>query len=126
MICSVYIAGQVLRRLLLKYPDKVQGQEAVSEQKAQLIYGTLEEYPDIYQVIPAKTARSRMNICFRIKGGSAAEEEFLKQGIALGLTGLKGHRDLQGVRVSNYNSVTSEGMEKLANFISTFASQQGQ
>ncbi|KAF5022942.1 hypothetical protein F66182_5008 [Fusarium sp. NRRL 66182] len=124
-IFDVYIAGQVLRKLLLQHPDKVRGQQAVSEQKAQLIYKTLDEYPDVYHVIPAKTARSRMNICFRITGGDAAEEEFLKQGTALGLTGLRGHRDLRGIRVSNYNSVTPEGMAKLANFIGTFASQWG-
>ncbi|KAH7312250.1 pyridoxal phosphate-dependent transferase [Stachybotrys elegans] len=121
-IFDVYIAGQVLRKLLLQHPDKVQGQQAISEQKAQLIYKTLEEYTDVYHVIPDKTVRSRMNICFRITGG---EEEFLKQGTALGLTGLRGHRDLKGVRVSNSNSVTFEGTAKLANFIGTFASQGG-
>lgn len=121
----MYIAGQVLRRLLLQHPDKVRGQEAASEQKAQLIYKTLEEYPGVYHVIPDKSVRSRMNICFNITGGDAAEEEFLKQGIACGLTGLKGHRDLRGIRVSNYNSVTSEGMAKLANFIGTFAASHG-
>lgn len=66
-----------------------------------------------------------MNICFRITGGDATEEEFLKQGSALGLTGLRGHRDLRGIRVSNYNSVTFDGTAKLAKFIGTFASQWG-
>jgi phosphoserine aminotransferase len=121
----VYIAGRVLKKLLRQYPDKVQGQQAVSEMKAQLIYRALEAYPDIYNIIPNKTVRSRMNICFRIDGGDAAEEAFLKQGVVLGLTGLKGHRDLRGIRASNYNSVPLEGAEKLANFINTFASQRG-
>ncbi|KAI0202549.1 phosphoserine aminotransferase [Astrocystis sublimbata] len=102
-IFDVYIAGRVLKRLLQQYPDdKVRGQQAVSEKKAELIYNTLEAYPDIYQVIPDRTARSRMNICFRIKGGNAAAEEaFLEQATTQGLTGLKGHRSLGGIRASN-------------------------
>jgi phosphoserine aminotransferase len=120
----VYIAGRVLKKLLRQYPDKVQGQQAVSEMKAQLIYKALEAHPEIYKIIPDKTVRSRMNICFRIDGGDAAEEAFLKQGIALGLIGLKGHRDVRGIRASNYNSVPLEGAEKLANFICAFASQR--
>jgi phosphoserine aminotransferase len=121
----VYIAGRVLKRLLLQHPDKVQGQQAISEEKARLIHRALEAYPDIYKIIPDKMVRSRMNICFRIKGGDATEEAFLEEGAALGLTGLRGHRDLRGIRASNYNSVPLEGAEKLANFIHAFASQRG-
>lgn len=114
-----------MKRLLLQHPDKVQGQQILSQKKAQLIYEALEVYPAIYQIIPDKAVRSRMNICFRIKGGDAVEEAFLKDAAALGLTGLKGHRELKGVRASNYNSISLEGAEKLANFIGAFASRSG-
>jgi len=120
----VYVAGQVVKRLLLQHP-KVQGQQAIAEEKAQLIYGALEAHPDIYKIIPDRTVRSRMNICFRIEGGDPAEGAFLEEAAALGLTGLKGHRSAKGVRASNYNSVSLEGAEKLAKFIGTFASQRG-
>ncbi|WQF89063.1 Putative aminotransferase class V domain, pyridoxal phosphate-dependent transferase, major [Colletotrichum destructivum] len=122
-IFDVYIAGRVLKRLLQQHPDKVQGQQAISEQKAQLIYKALEAHPETYRIVPDKTVRSRMNICFRIKDGDAAEEAFLKAAAAQGLTGLKGHRDVGGIRASNYNSVPLEGAEKLAKFIETFASR---
>lgn len=121
---SVYIAGQVLKRLLLQHP-KVEGQQAVAEEKAQLIYRALDAHPDIYHIIPDKTARSRMNICFRITSSDLTEEAFLQEAAALGLTGLKGHRSVGGIRASNYNSITREGAEKLAKFIGTFASQRG-
>ena len=120
----MYIAGQVLKRLLLQHP-KVQGQQTIAEEKAQLIYRALEAHSDIYMVIPDKTVCSRMNICFRIKGGDPAEEAFIKEAAALGLTGLKGHRSVGGVRASNYNSVTLQGAQKLANFIDAFASSWG-
>lgn len=63
---SVYIAGSVLKKLLTTFPDKVDGQEAVANKKAQLIYAALEAHPDAYKIVPDKSVRSRMNICFRV------------------------------------------------------------
>lgn len=114
----------MLEKLLKTYPNKVAGQEEVTGQKAKLIYDAVESAPDVYQVIPGKATRSRINICFRVtKGGDvdAAEKAFLKETAAQGLTGLKGHRSLGGIRASNYNSVSVEGAEKLAKFIRDFA-----
>jgi len=72
---SVYIAGQVLKLLLSTYPDKVDGQEAVAAKKAELIYGALETHPEVYRVVPDKSVRSRMNICFRVtKVGSSLSQ----------------------------------------------------
>ncbi|GAB0133430.1 hypothetical protein EsDP_00001839 [Epichloe bromicola] len=124
-IFDVYVAGRVLKRLLLQHPGKVREQQAISEEKAQRIYKALEAYPNIYKIIPNKTVRSRMNICFRIEGGNPVEEAFLEEGAALGLTGLRGHRSVGGIRASNYNSISLSGAEKLAQFIGTFASQRG-
>ncbi|KAM0246471.1 hypothetical protein ACHAQJ_010216 [Trichoderma viride] len=123
-IFDVYIAGQVLKRLLATFPDKASGQEALAKQKAELIYDALDSHSSVYRIVPHKSVRSRMNICFRVtKGGDvdAAENDFLKQATALGLTGLKGHRSVGGVRASNYNSITLEGAQKLAKFIVDFA-----
>ncbi|KAK4110739.1 phosphoserine aminotransferase [Canariomyces notabilis] len=123
-IFDVYIAGQVLKKLLRTYPDKVDGQQAVSEKKANIIYAALEAHPEVYRIVPDKSARSRMNICFRvIKNGNIdeAEKTFLKEATAQGLTGLKGHRSVGGIRASNYNSIPLEGAEKLARFIDAFA-----
>ncbi|KAJ3495459.1 hypothetical protein NLG97_g3385 [Lecanicillium saksenae] len=123
-IFDVYIAGQVLKKLLNMYPNRVEGQEQVSAKKAKLIYDALDAHPDIYKIVPQKNVRSRMNICFRVtKGGDVDETEkkFLKEATAIGLTGLKGHRSVGGVRASSYNSIPLEGAEKLAKFIGDFA-----
>ncbi|KAG7289025.1 hypothetical protein NEMBOFW57_005386 [Staphylotrichum longicolle] len=123
-IFDVYIAGQVLKKLLRTYSDKVAGQQAVSEKKASIIYAALEAHPDVYRIVPDKTVRSRMNICFRVtKNGNVdeAEKAFLKEATSQGLTGLKGHRSVGGIRASNYNSISLEGAEKLVKFIETFA-----
>lgn len=132
----------MLKKLLATYPDKVDGQQAVADKKAQLIYAALEAYPDAYRIVPDKSVRSRMNICFRVtkvgpvqesighaslirtlQGGNVDESEkaFLKQSTDLGLTGLKGHRSVGGIRASNYNSIPLEGAEKLAAFLNKFA-----
>lgn len=55
------------------------------------------------------------------KSVDAAEKTFLKQATEKGLTGLKGHRSVGGIRASNYNSIPLEGAEKLADFLNSFA-----
>ncbi|KAG5928480.1 hypothetical protein E4U42_000552 [Claviceps africana] len=124
-IFDVYVAGRVLKGLLQQHPDKVHGQQALSGKKAQLIYQALDAHPDVYRVVPDKTVRSRMNICFRIEGGDAVEALFLERSTARGLTGLKGHRSVGGIRASNYNAIPLEGAEKLAGFLREFAADRG-
>jgi phosphoserine aminotransferase len=65
-VISVFIAGQVLKNLLVTFPNKVDGQQAIAEKKAKSIYEALDAHPDSYKVVPDKTVRSRMNICFRV------------------------------------------------------------
>lgn len=65
-IFDVYIAGLVLKKLLAAFPDKIDGQEAIANKKAKLIYEALESQPDAFRIVPAPANRSRMNICFRV------------------------------------------------------------
>ncbi|KAF2842940.1 phosphoserine aminotransferase [Patellaria atrata CBS 101060] len=122
-IFDVWIAGQVMRRLLDMYgTEKIQGQEKVSGTKAEMIYRVLEKYPDTYHIVPVKAIRSRMNICFRVGGGDdAKEKEFLAGAEKRGLQGLKGHRSVGGIRASNYNAVELEGAQKLVQYLEDFA-----
>lgn len=100
-LISVFLAGQVLQKLLATFPNKVDGQQAVAQKKADMIYEALDAYPSVFKVVPEKNVRSRMNICFRvIKGGNVdeAEKAFLKGAVERGLTGLKGHRSVGGMK----------------------------
>jgi phosphoserine aminotransferase len=47
---SVYIAGLVLKNSLSTFSDKVKGQQAVANQKANIIYEALERNPAVYKV----------------------------------------------------------------------------
>ncbi|PBP22793.1 phosphoserine aminotransferase [Diplocarpon rosae] len=124
-IFDVFIAGEVLKNSLAIFPNRVDDQEKIANEKAHRIYEALEKYPDSYRIVPDKTARSRMNICFRVthlrSGIDDSERSFLKGAGDLGLTGLKGHRSVGGIRASNYNSISAEGAKKLASYIENFA-----
>lgn len=132
-IFNLYVATVVLQSLVSRY-GKVEGQEEVANQKAKLIYDTLDAYPDLYHVVPDKSARSRMNICVRIISGrkseggvtpdEAKEKAFLAGAEKRGLLGLKGHRSVGGLRASNYNAVLPENVQKLVDWLVEFAKSQ--
>jgi len=44
----------------------------------------------------------------------------VKESIAAGMTNLKGHRLVGGIRASIYNAMTYEGVEYLVNFMKKF------
>ena len=53
------------------------------------------------------------------------EKTFLKGAEERGLMGLKGHRSVGGIRVSNYNAVPVENVRKLKDWIVEFIAQAG-
>ncbi|KAJ5333330.1 Phosphoserine aminotransferase [Penicillium brevicompactum] len=122
-IFNLWVAGQVMADLVAEFgAQNVGGQEAVANQKAQLIYGALDKYPQVYQVVPDASVRSRMNICFRVNGGDdAKEKEFIAGAEKRLLQGLKGHRSVGGMRASNYNAVPLENVQKLVKYLEDFA-----
>ena len=128
-IFNLYVATLVLQSLVSTFEAKrVSGQQEVADQKAKFLYHTLDSYPDAFIVCPEKNVRSRMNICFRIKSASSdgkpdetREKEFVSGAEKKGLLGVKGHRSVGGIRVSNYNAVPMEDVEKLVAWIEAFA-----
>lgn len=125
-IFNLWIAGQVIANLVGAFgAQKVGGQEEIANKKAALIYGALDKYPQIYHVVPDKSVRSRMNICFRVHGGDAEKEkDFLTGAEKRLLQGLKGHRSVGGIRASNYNAVPLRNVEKLVKYLEDYATGQ--
>ncbi|KAJ5966078.1 hypothetical protein N7481_012792 [Penicillium waksmanii] len=125
-IFNLWIAGQVMADLVSEFgAQKVTGQEQIADKKAALIYGALDKYPEAYQVVPDKSVRSRMNICFRVySGDDAKEKEFLAGAEKRLLQGLKGHRSVGGMRASNYNAVPLENVQKFVQYLEDFATGQ--
>ncbi|KAF2218949.1 pyridoxal phosphate-dependent transferase [Elsinoe ampelina] len=125
-IFDVWVAGQVMEGLVARHggaQPKIQGQQDESDQKAKSLYGVLEAYPQLYHVVPDASVRSRMNVCFRIGGDTdrdAKEKAFLTGASELKLLGCKGHRSVGGIRISNYNAVSPQKIEKLVAYIDRF------
>lgn len=132
-IFNLYVATLVLRSLVANFEEKkVGGQEELANRKAELIYDALDKYSNTYHVVPDKSVRSRMNVCFRIKPKQAASSEagswdvtrekaFLAGAEKKGLLGLKGHRSVGGMRASNYNAVSMASVQKLVAYLVEFA-----
>ncbi|KAL8820738.1 MAG: hypothetical protein Q9223_001090 [Gallowayella weberi] len=124
-IFSIWIAGEVMRSLLEAHKTRqLAGQEELANSKAEQIYNVLDRHPDVYQIVANRSVRSRMNICFRVRGGDAAQEkDFLENAEAQLLQGLKGHRSVGGIRISNYNAVDLSKIKRLTAFLEDFASR---
>lgn len=114
--------------LVLKW---VRGEGGVPEmdrrnrEKSGLIYAALDAAPDVYRpTVANKESRSLMNITFRL-ASEALEKEFLTEAAAHGMDGLKGHRNVGGVRASIYNAFGRDGCVALAELIGDFARRKG-
>ena len=66
-----------------------------------------------------KASRSRMNVTFRT-GNDELDKKFIQESIDAGMTNLKGHRLVGGMRASIYNAMPIEGVEYLIDFMKKF------
>jgi phosphoserine aminotransferase len=113
---SVYLAGLTFQWLLER--GGLEAIERVNVRKAALLYDYLDGQ-DFYSNPVAKPDRSRMNVPFRLRD-AALDAPFLAQAEALGLSQLKGHRSVGGMRASIYNAMPVEGVEALVDFMEAF------
>lgn len=114
--------------LVLKH---VQAEGGVAEmerrnrEKAGLIYSALDAHPGLYRPTVAENGdRSLMNITFRL-ATEELEAEFLKEAKTREMDGLKGHRNVGGIRASVYNAFPREGCVALAELLADFARRKG-
>ncbi len=119
---GVYLVGLILG--WIEQQGGLAAVDALNRQKAALIYSIIDEQPDFYRCPVQADSRSLMNIVFRLPT-EELEEQFLKQAMAAGMVGLKGHRSVGGVRVSLYNAVPLAAAETLAAFMRDFVQQHG-
>ena len=65
-----------------------------------------------------------MNVCF-VTGDADLDKKFCKEAEVSGLSNLKGHRSVGGMRASIYNAMPYEGVEKLVEFMKKFEKENG-
>ena len=68
--------------------------------------------------------RSRMNVPFTLPD-AALDAAFLAESKASGMTNLKGHRSVGGMRASIYNAMPEAGVDALIAFMSDFEARHG-
>lgn len=113
---AIYILG-----LVLEWIENQGGLEAMqkrNEKKAKLLYDYLDS-SDFYQTGVNKEDRSLMNVTFRSPNADL-DALFASESMAAGMSNLKGHRAVKGMRASIYNAMPYEGVEALVAFMKKF------
>ncbi len=91
----------------------------LNAEKAALLYDYLDGQ-DFYKTHVVKADRSMMNVTFRT-GDDELDKKFVAESIEAGMTNLKGHRAIGGMRASIYNAMPKEGVSYLIDFMDKFA-----
>lgn len=95
----------------------------LNQHKSDTLYQYLDQSDFYLNDVPPEF-RSHMNIPFKITDESL-HERFVAEAQAAGLSSLKGHRSVGGMRASIYNAMPIEGIEALIGFMSEFESKAG-
>ena len=116
---AIYVVKLVTDWLLTEYGGLAEMYK-VNQRKAKLLYDLLDQYPDFYRGHSCSECRSLMNVTFRLPNEELTER-FVAEARRRGLTELKGHRSVGGIRASIYNAMPLAGVEALRDFMLEFA-----
>src|SRR5690606_22117558 len=111
-----YLAG-----LVFEWLEEQGGLTSMAERnrkKAETLYAAIDA-SSFYSNAVRPECRSWMNVPFTL-ADSALDKQFLEESKAAGLTNLKGHRLVGGMRASLYNAMPLEGVEALVEFMADF------
>ncbi len=115
-------------RNVLEYNKSIGGLEAIEKnnrEKGRILYGCIDKHPEFYRGhISAKEHRSLMNVTFRLPS-EELDAKFVAESKKAGMVGLKGYRDVGGIRVSTYNAVTVDNVKTLVAFMEEFVRVNG-
>ncbi len=120
-VFAVYVMGLIAKWILSS--GGLAAMQKHNEAKAKHIYDAIDSTP-FYTGHAEKSARSLMNITFRLPSEELTDA-FVKEAAAQGLDGLKGHRNVGGIRASTYNAMPEAGCKALADFMREFARTRG-
>jgi phosphoserine aminotransferase len=119
---SWYVCGLVFQWLKAEGGLTKVGER--NERKAKALYDYIDGQ-DFYKNPVAKKDRSIMNVPFTLPNPDVNDAEFLKGAKAAGLSGLKGHRAVGGMRASIYNAMPEAGVAALIDYMKHFVATKG-
>ena len=114
---TVYMIRNML--LWVKEQGGLSAMEKHNTKKAGLLYAAIDGSEGFYTCPAEKSARSVMNVVYRLPN-EELDTKFVSEANKAGLVGLKGHRQVGGIRASIYNAMSVEGVEKLCEFMQRF------
>lgn len=117
---SVYILA-LTTRWLMKFG--LENMFRRNREKAQALYDAIDA-SGFYRGTARKECRSDMNVTFRLPTAEL-EDRFCAEASKAGLSQLKGHRSVGGVRASIYNAFPVEGVNALVAFMKEFERRNG-
>ena len=118
---AIYAIGLVLK--WLKKMGGVSALEEMNREKASLLYQAIDA-TDFIKGHARENSRSMMNVTFNLPSPEL-EAQFIQEGLAKGLDGLKGHRSIGGIRASIYNAFPRQGVLDLIEFMRKFEQKNG-
>ena len=121
-VFGIYVLELVARWL----QEEIGGLEkmyAQNRDKARMLYEQIDSSNGFYRGHSRPEDRSVMNVTFRLPS-EELEKSFLAEAERNGLSSLKGHRSVGGIRASIYNAMPVEGVISLSEFMRDFASRQ--
>ena len=89
-----------------------------------MVYDVIDQSEDFYGGHAAIEDRSIMNVVFNTPN-EELDQRFVQQAAEAGMTTLKGHRSVGGIRASIYNAMPVEGVRSLVDFMQDFAQKNG-
>jgi len=119
---GVYLIGLVCE--WLKELGGVTSIAKTNAEKAAMIYEAIDSSDGFYIGRAKRSARSRMNVTFQLPTAEL-DGKFCTQAEAAGMSGLRGHRSVGGIRASIYNAFPKAGVERLVDFMADFAATNG-
>lgn len=120
-VFAIYVCMLTLR--WLKELGGIEAIEPVNQQKARLLYDTLEKLP-VFTPTVALEDRSLMNVVW-VMENKQLEDAFLALCKKEGMVGIKGHRSVGGFRASLYNALPLSSVESLVQLMDHFAVSHG-
>ncbi|MEG1750373.1 MAG: 3-phosphoserine/phosphohydroxythreonine transaminase [Raoultibacter sp.] len=113
---GIYICGKVFK--WIKAQGGLEAMQKHNTEKAALLYDFLDQ-SSLFSGTVRTEDRSLMNVPF-VTGNSDLDAQFIAEATAAGLTSLKGHRSVGGMRASIYNAMPKAGVEALVAFMEAF------
>ncbi len=118
---GIYVIGKVMN--WIKAQGGIDAVEQTNRNKAALLYNLLDS-SDFFRPHAEEECRSLMNVTWRLPSEDL-EKAFIASALENGLSGLKGHRSVGGIRASIYNAMPTAGVEKLVEFMKHFEKSNG-